>query len=61
VVAEHDHIVPYAAAKPLIEQVGSNEKEEIILKGGHISVVAGANAQRRLWPKLDAWLSVRSV
>ncbi len=61
VVAEHDHIVPYAAAKPLIELVGSTEKEEVVLKGGHISVVAGANAQKRLWPKLDSWLSVRSV
>ena len=61
VVAEHDHIVPYQAAKSLIEQAGSADKEEVMLKGGHISLVAGANAQRRLWPKLDAWLSVRSV
>lgn len=61
VVAEHDHIVPYAASKRLIEQVGSSDKEEVVLKGGHISVVAGANAQRRLWPRLDAWLGVRSV
>jgi polyhydroxyalkanoate synthase len=61
VVAEHDHIVPHAAARPLIEQVGSAEKEEIMLKGGHISLVAGANAQRRLWPRLDAWLGVRSI
>jgi polyhydroxyalkanoate synthase len=45
----------------LIEQVGSAEKEEIMLKGGHISLVAGANAQRRLWPRLDAWLGVRSI
>jgi polyhydroxyalkanoate synthase len=61
VVAEHDHIVPYAASKALIEQVGSSDKEEVVLKGGHISVVAGPNAQRRLWPRLDAWLGVRSV
>ena len=61
VVAEHDHIVPYAAAHPLIEQVSSTEKEEVVLKGGHISLVAGANAQKRLWPRLDAWLGARSV
>jgi len=61
VVAEHDHIVPYAAAHPLIEQVGSTEREEVMLKGGHISLVAGANAQKRLWPRLDAWLGPRSV
>ena len=56
VVAEHDHIVPYAAAKPLIAGVGSVEKEEVMLKGGHVSLVAGPNAVKRLWPKLDNWL-----
>ena len=61
VVAEHDHIVPYEAAHPLIEQVGSQEKEEVVLKGGHVSIVAGANAQKRLWPRLDSWLAPRSV
>jgi polyhydroxyalkanoate synthase len=60
-VAEHDHIVPYDAAKPLIEKVGSADKEEIVLKGGHISLVAGANAAKRLWPKLDSWLGARST
>ena len=60
-VAEHDHIVPYEAAKPLIEKVGSTDKEEVVLKGGHVSLVAGANAVKRLWPKLDRWLSERST
>lgn len=61
VVAEHDHIVPYNASKPLIANIGSVDKEEVVLKGGHISLVAGANAAKRLWPKLDSWLSERSV
>ena len=60
-VAEHDHIIPYDAAKPLIATVGSADKEEIILKGGHVSLVAGANAIKRLWPKIDSWLSERST
>jgi len=60
-MAEHDHIVPYDAAKPLIGHVGSADKEEIVLKGGHVSLVAGPNAVKRLWPRLDAWLGVRSV
>jgi polyhydroxyalkanoate synthase len=60
-VAEHDHIVPYAAAKHLVAKVGSTDKEEIVLKGGHISLVAGANAVKRLWPKLDSWLGARSI
>jgi polyhydroxyalkanoate synthase len=60
-VAEHDHIVPYDAAKPLIAAVGSEDRQEVILKGGHISIAAGANASKRLWPKLDQWLSERST
>ncbi len=60
-VAEHDHIVTYEASKPLVDKVGSANKQEVILKGGHISVAAGANAVKRLWPKLDSWLSERSV
>jgi polyhydroxyalkanoate synthase len=60
-VAQHDHIVPYDAAKALIQLIGSQDKEEVVLKGGHVSVVAGANAQKRLWPRLDSWLAPRSV
>ena len=60
-VAEHDHIVPYAAARPLIAKIGSTDKEEVMLKGGHVSLVAGANAIKRLWPKLDSWLAGRST
>jgi polyhydroxyalkanoate synthase len=60
-VAEHDHIVPYEAAKHLITKVGSTDKEEIVLKGGHVSLVAGPNAIKRLWPKLDHWLGKRST
>ncbi len=60
-LAEHDHIVPYEAAKPLIANVGSKDKEEIVFKGGHVSLVAGGNAIKRLWPKLDAWLGKRST
>ena len=61
VVAEHDHIVPYGAAKPLIAGVGSTDKQEVMLKGGHVSLVAGPNAVKRLWPMLDSWLGERSV
>ena len=61
VVAEHDHIVPYEAARDLVGMVGSEDREEIMLKGGHVSLVAGRNAVRRLWPRLEEWLAERSV
>lgn len=61
VVAEHDHIVPYEAARDLVGMVGSEDREEIVLKGGHVSLVAGPNAVRRLWPQLEDWLAERSA
>ena len=61
VTALHDHIVPEAASAPLIDMVGSVDKEAVVLKGGHVSLVAGGNAIKRLWPQIDRWLSVRSV
>jgi polyhydroxyalkanoate synthase subunit PhaC len=60
-VAEHDHIVPYDSAKHLIAKVSSGDKEEVVLKGGHVSLIAGPNAARRLWSKLDSWLGKRST
>ncbi len=61
VAAEHDHLVPAASSKDLIHLVSSEDKTEFVLKGGHVSLVAGGNAVYRLWPKLDGWLSRRSL
>jgi poly[(R)-3-hydroxyalkanoate] polymerase subunit PhaC len=61
VLAQHDHIVPPLCGQPLVAMIGSQDKEEITLPGGHVSLVAGANAIKRMWPKLDRWLGERSV
>lgn len=61
IMAEHDHIAPYAATRPLTTLVSSREKEDVVLKGGHVSLVAGRNAWVRLWPRLSQWLGERSV
>ena len=61
VTAEHDHIVTTEASAPLIDLVGSQDKEAIVLKGGHVSLIAGPNAVRRLWPSIDRWLGEKSV
>ena len=61
VTAEHDHIVPAAASGPLIDMVGSTDKQAVVLKGGHVSLVAGGNAIKRLWPQIDRWLGDRST
>ena len=61
VTAEHDHIVPTAASAPLIDMIGSADKEHVTLKGGHVSLIGGPNAVRRMWPKLDDWLAEKSL
>ena len=61
IIAEHDHIVPPECARPLVAKIASNDKEQLMLKGGHVSLVAGPNASRRMWPALDAWLAQRSA
>ena len=60
VAASFDHIVPEAASRDLIGLVGSEEKQEIIVRGGHVSLVAGGNAIYRLWPQFDQWASERA-
>ena len=61
VVAEHDHVVPSAASSDLVRLVGSKEKEEWVIKGGHVSLVAGVGAVTRTWPRLVEWMAPRSV
>ena len=61
VMAEHDHIVPYAAARELADSVKSEDRQSLVLKGGHVSLVAGPNAVRRMWPALDLWLAERAT
>ncbi|MEJ8855123.1 alpha/beta fold hydrolase [Variovorax robiniae] len=61
VVAAHDHLVPPECARPLVDRIGSSDKQELVLPGGHVSLVAGPNAVKRLWPRLDQWLESRST
>ena len=55
---EADHVGskdPAAAWRDLVAQWKKG------LNALHVSVVAGANAVKRLWPMLDAWLGERSI
>ncbi|SDV04335.1 alpha/beta fold hydrolase [Pseudomonas vancouverensis] len=61
VIAQYDSLVPPECAQPLVARVGSADKEELMLPGGHVSLVAGPAAIRRMWPRLDQWLGGRSV
>jgi len=60
-LAEDDHITPYASSRDLVKLVGSKDKQEIIIKGGHVGLVASRGAEKRMWPALSAWLAARST
>ena len=60
-LAADDHITPYASSKDLVRLVGSRDKQEIVVKGGHVGLVAGRGAELRMWPALEDWLARRST
>lgn len=60
-MAQFDHIAPYDATRPLTSIVGGDDKEELTVRGGHVSLISGRNALLRLWPTVNEWLSVRSA
>lgn len=61
IVAEHDHLAPRTATERTMSLIGSEDKREIVLKGGHVSLIAGPRAVLRMWPALERWLAVRST
>jgi polyhydroxyalkanoate synthase len=60
IMAERDHIVPLAAAEPLLGLVGSPEKEELRLAAGHAGLVAGRKAAKVTLPGIAGWFKEHS-
>jgi polyhydroxyalkanoate synthase len=56
VLAEHDHIVRLDAARPLCDIVGSVDKEELLVPGGHVAMVTGRLAAKSTIPGISEWL-----
>ena len=50
VVAERDHIVPLAAAAPLLGLIGGPDVEKLRLAAGHVGLVAGRAAAKVTLP-----------
>ncbi|AHE56124.1 alpha/beta hydrolase [Sphingomonas sanxanigenens] len=59
IFASRDRIVPAVSARPLLAAIGSRDKTELVMDGGHADLFMGA-ARDRLWPALSAWLAERS-
>ena len=61
IIAERDTIVLKCQSDMALELVGSSDKEQIIMPGGHIGLAVGRTALKGLWPNLDSWLGNRST
>jgi polyhydroxyalkanoate synthase len=60
IIARQDHIVPPCQSDTIVDAVGSTDKQQIVVPGGHIGIMAGSGARKGLWPQLEAWLAARS-
>lgn len=52
--------VPPESNHPVMDLVGSKDKHEILVDSGHMGIMAGRDASKKLWPRLDGWLRGRS-
>jgi polyhydroxyalkanoate synthase subunit PhaC len=60
VLGTRDHIIPEPASAPVIDLVGSTDKHELRLGGGHIGLVVGKTAARTTIPAIIDFLQQRS-
>jgi polyhydroxyalkanoate synthase subunit PhaC len=60
VLAERDHIVPMAAAEPVVALVGSEDAHELRLAAGHVGLVAGRSAAKVTLPGIAGWIAEHS-
>jgi len=60
VMAERDHIVPFAAAEPALALLGSGDADELRLAAGHVGLVAGRAAAKVTLPGIAGWIADHS-
>jgi polyhydroxyalkanoate synthase subunit PhaC len=60
VLAERDHIVPMAAAEPVVGLLGSEDAQELRLAAGHVGLVAGRSAAKVTLPGIAGWIAEHS-
>jgi polyhydroxyalkanoate synthase subunit PhaC len=60
-IALSDHITPPCQSEGVMDRFGSADKTLLKIPGGHIGMMAGSGAQKRVWPQIDEWLSGRSL
>jgi polyhydroxyalkanoate synthase subunit PhaC len=58
--ASRDHIIEAPASEPLIDLVGSPDKDELVLDAGHMGLIVGKTAHRTTIPTIIKFLKKQS-
>ncbi len=59
VAAASDPIAPRSTTSSVVGKVGSSDRTELVIEGGHVGIVVGRAAKRDLWPAVARWLAER--
>jgi len=59
VAGSADMITPRSTTSAILSLVSSQDKEELVLKGGHVGILVGRAARTELWPRVVEWLEQR--
>ena len=57
IAASSDHICPEAAARGFHDAAGSEDKELVVVRGGHVGAVVGSRASRELYPQITSFFA----
>ncbi len=60
VYASHDNIIPTCSTLPVLDKIGTKDKEVIEFPGGHIGVFVGGASQKMLGPSIAEWIAKKS-
>ncbi len=60
VYGNKDNLIPMSSSIPLLDLVGSKDKEEACYPVGHAGIVASGRSQREIAPKVAEWIHARS-
>jgi len=59
--ASKDHMVPPASSEGILPHIGSRDVQSMQAPAGHVGLVVGGRAHKKLWPQVTSWLTERST
>ena len=60
IIADRDHITPPCQSEGAFRKFSGPDRTIHHVPGGHIGIMAGSGASKRVWPMIDDWLAARS-